>query len=239
MEIPSEAVKYILYQRTAYQLFWNLKIVKMFHKRIPRAIYHWFVAIEAFMRRNSVKSDYMSDIQAEYNIVRNHLPANCKNFLDIGCGIAGIDVFISKHYNGQPHIFLLDKSQLDNSIYYSFNNKGAFYNSLEIAGEVLSHNKVDVELVTLIEATEDNDLNVPVKLDLVISLISWGYHYPVSVYIEKVCEALSADGVLILDIRNSSNGLAELENYFSSVKEIHRTEKYSRVLCQNPVKTDD
>ena len=236
MEIPSEAIKYILYQRTAYQLFWNQKIFKMFHKRIPRKIYHWFVALEAVLRRKKVMRDYTLDILGEYKTIEKHLPEKCRNILDIGCGVAGIDVCIYNHYPQKPNVYLLDKTKLDDSIYYSFNNKAAFYNSLEIAGKVLAENGVDPDHVTLIEVDEKNAIDVSSKIDFIISLISWGYHYPVSVYIDQVSKIIAADGVVILDIRRDSTGIAELQEYFSTVKEIHRTSKFTRVYCQHVIR---
>lgn len=237
MEIPAEAVKYILYQRTAYLFLWNLQIVKLFHNRIPRQIYHWLVASEALLRKKAIVHDYLLDISGEYKVIEEYLPAKCENFLDIGCGVAGIDVFIYKHYDNRPCAYLLDKSQLEKSIYYSFKRKGAFYNSLNIAREVLAINGIAAEKINLIEANDNNDINVSKKMDLIISLISWGYHYPVEVYIEQVCEKLNVNGLLIIDIRKQSDGLAELKKYFSSVIEIHATDKYTRVLCQDVMKT--
>jgi len=235
MEIPSEAIKYILFQRTAYQLIWNQKLVKMFHRIIPRKIYHWLVGIEALLRRKAVKRHYTLDIEGEYKTIEKYLPQRCDNLLDIGCGVAGIDVCIYNHYVRKPNIHLLDKTELESAVYYSFNNKGAFYNSLEIAAKVLKDNGVDQNGITLIEASEKNDIEVSKEMDLIISLISWGYHYPVNTYIEQVCGVLKADGVVIIDIRKYSRGIEELKNHFSTVKEIYETPKYTRVLCQNTV----
>ena len=50
--------------------------------------------------------------------------------------------------------------------------------------------------------------------DVVISIISWGFHYPVSTYLEDVHEALVPGGVAILDIRNGTDGVAALRRRF-------------------------
>lgn len=38
-------------------------------------------------------------------------------------------------------------------------------------------------------------------LDLVISLVSWGFHFPVSTYLDQVHDLLREGGRLILDLR--------------------------------------
>ena len=112
-------------------------------------------------------------------------------------------------------IFLLDKTETEDKIWYMFESKGAFYNSLELAKETLELNGVLASKVKLIEAPEDGRIALPDKsVDLIISTISWGFHYPINIYIQSVFDIISDNGVLIIDVRKGSGGIAELEEWF-------------------------
>ena len=69
-----------------------------------------------------------------------------------------------------------------------------------------------------------------VKFDIIISLLSCGFHYPVETYLDKIKAAKS--GIVILDIRKNSGGLELLKNNFSSVEVIADYEKCERVLIR-------
>jgi len=83
--------------------------------------------------------------------------------------------------------------------------------------------------VHLIEAMENNDIDINSTVDLIISLISWGFHYPVDTYLEKAYDLLNKDGILILDVRKDTNGLDLLTQRLGAYKVILETAKYSRV----------
>ena len=84
----------------------------------------------------------------------------------------------------------------------------------------------------MIEATQSNEIDTGKKLDLVLSLISWGFHYPVGVYLDRVYELLNDDGRLILDVRTRTDGLNVLTQKFGSYEVILETAKYARVAAK-------
>lgn len=65
-----------------------------------------------------------------------------------------------------------------------------------------------------------------------LSLISWGFHYPVSTYLDRVRELLSDDGVLILDLRRDTGGLEDLRRAFRQVEIVRSADKFDRVLAR-------
>jgi hypothetical protein len=170
-------------------------------------------------------------MKAEYETIKKHLPQNAKTILDIGSGVAGIDVLISKHYKNKISIFLIDKTQVDDKIYYKFNKKGAFYNSLNVSKMILNINGVPLNKIYLQEATKKNEINFRKKFDIVISLISWGFHYPVSTYLDKVYTNLNKNGTLILDIRKNTHGMEEIKRKFGNYKIINETKTITRILA--------
>lgn len=231
-KIPDSAIKYILFQRTAYLIFTKSFLFRIIRKIIPSFSYNRMVGFEAKLNSKKVKEMYLTDMEREYLSIKEFLPDNCLRILDIGCGIAGIDIFLNQHYlNRGVEFYLLDKSEVEDSIYYMYEKNGAFYNSLNTAKTTLVMNGVEKNNVHLVEATEKNDIDIDNDVDLVLSLISWGFHYPVSVYLEKVHNILNEGGALILDIRKNTDGLDLLTQKFSDSKIILETSKYIRVCA--------
>ena len=232
IEIPNNAIKYILFQRTDYLRFPRTLFYRVLSRLLPFPIYNQVVAIESRLGVSRVKALYENDMKNEYRAIKDFLPKTCSTVLDIGVGVAGIDVFINRHYLGQNvNFYLLDKSHVDKNAFYGFNPKGAFYNSLEVAKMMLTENGITDACVHLIEATDSNDIKVNGRIDLAISLISWGFHYPVGTYLEKVHDILSEDGLVILDVLKGTKGIDELKRKFNKVNVIMETQSFCRVVA--------
>lgn len=232
-DIPNSATKYILFQRTRYLTFpTRILSSRVIRKVIPPSSYNRMVELEAKLRNTKVKAMYLSDMEREYLSIKEFLPNNCSSILDIGCGVAGIDLYLDQHYlNRGIDFFLLDKSKIEDSIYYMYKETGAFYNSLDIAKEILVDNGIDKNKVHLIETTEDHSIEIDKSVDLVLSLISWGFHYPVSVYLDNVYDLLNKGGTIIIDIRKNTDGLDIFTQTFSRYRIILESNKHFRVCA--------
>ena len=231
--IPNEAAPYILFQRTEYLTLTTSLLFRGLGKLFPSFDYNRRVQLEAKLRSRAIGRSYLSGVQDEYERIKDHLPNRAARILDIGCGMAGIDLFLSDHY-GQTDtdIYLLDKTSVDEQVYYLYERKGSFYNSLKIARDVLVGNGVPPERVHAIEATDDNQIRIENSADLVLSLISWGYHYPVSTYLDRVDELLAPNGVLILDVRKETDGRTMIEERFDDCVVIFEDEKCERLRAR-------
>lgn len=228
--IPNEAAKYILFQRTNYLGLTKSLPFKIVRKLIPFCNYNTMVAFEARLRSKAIASMYLDDMKDEYESICDSLPETCQTILDIGCGMAGIDLFLNQHYNNQSLQFhLLDKTLIDEQVYYSHQQKGSFYNSLELAKSLLNRNGIDESRIHLMVAPENGIIESDISFDLILSLISWGFHYPVETYLDSVVDRLGHNGVLILDIRKGTNGLEVLRNRFAVCEIIQDTSKYLRI----------
>lgn len=185
--IPNSAVKYILLQRTDIQRY--RKVAQKL--RIPLSL-HCF--LETFFSRQKIKRGFIKSILDDYESIKSYLPSNASRILDIGSGVAGIDVMLYRHYGKGSNIefFLLDRTEENRDIYYGFRREGAFYNSLDVAKLMLLLNGIKEQNIHLLNATSDYRINVS-NIDLVISLLSWGFHYPISVYIEQVYRSLKEE----------------------------------------------
>jgi SAM-dependent methyltransferase len=230
MIVPDEAVKYILFQRGLCLRFPHTFAYRVLNRILPFSIYNLAVEIEARIYHSSIKTGYKDKMRSEYLSIRDSLPKKCSSILDIGCGVAGIDVLISKHYKGKPTFYLLDKTKIEKSVFYDFKPRGAFYNSLDIAKKMLIQNGISERCVHCIEATDSNQIDTHCKVDLVISLISWGFHYPIETYLDIVYDKLTEGGSLILDVRKGTNGIELLNNKFGRVDVIYDGVTGQRVL---------
>ncbi len=233
--IPDNAVKYILFQRTAYLRLPVTLLYRHFFKLLPFStpLYNLAVAIESRVGRERVKRLYAQDMEQEYQSIRSVLPQVSSAVLDVGCGVAGIDVYIYRHYVRQSiDFYLLDRSQIDKRVYYLHTARGSFYNSLDVAHDLLTENGIPPDQIHLLEATDTYAINVYTDIDLVVSLLSWGFHYPVQTYVDRVRNILSDDGVVILDVRKGTDGIQALQQRFSDLIVIRETVKYQRVVAR-------
>ena len=112
--------------------------------------------------------------------------------------MAGIDYFLAKH-NPDAEIYLLDATKKEKTIYYGYSKNGCNYNDLTLALGFLRMNDINNE-INLLDIVKDFEFP---KVDLVVSLISWGFHYPVETYLDRVIENLNENGLIIIDIRKN------------------------------------
>jgi SAM-dependent methyltransferase len=233
LTIPDNAVRYILLQRTDYLVLPRQGIIKSLRKLSPWPTMKMMAMMESIARKRTVKELYLKGLCAEYEEFAAYLPDTVSAVLDIGCGVGGINLFLYDQFGRKADIgfYLLDKTEISYKLHYGFRGTGAFYNSLGVSVTVLLDNGIARDNIFLLEAAPDNRIDIDEKLDLVISLISWGFHFPVATYIDLVYRLLSDDGCLILDIRKGTGGLDELAHRFPRVQIIAEDEKKTRVVA--------
>jgi SAM-dependent methyltransferase len=235
LTVPDAAVKYVLFQRTAYLRLKSASLYRLLARvvPIPTRLHRLVVAVESRLGASEIKALYADDMTREFASIRDALPTACSAVLDIGCGVAGIDALIHRHYEGQPiDYFLLDKTHVDRTIHFGFRPRGSFYNSLGVARSVLAANGISPDRIHLLEAADDNSIRIERRIDVVLSLLSWGFHYPVAAYLDRVDQLLGAGGVVILDVRRGTDGVAVLNERFGRVEVLVAAAKYERVVVR-------
>lgn len=148
---------------------------------------------------------------------------------DIGCGYGFIDLFVAKEYGCD--IVLIDLEANDRK-HFGFQAEGAAYTSLETAKRFLVQNGVAAEKVKTINPSKDG-LDDIKGVDLAMSLLSCGFHYPVSTYAEFWAHGVAEEGAIILDLRNAKTEtqLSELIQ-IGSVRALWKGSKWNRVLVK-------
>jgi SAM-dependent methyltransferase len=161
--------------------------------------------------------------------MREFLPTIVESILDIGCGLAGIDILLSKHYN-QPELFLLDNSEVSEKVVYGYDRCREYYSSFEATEALLKANYIkNYNLIDI----KSNSLPMFEKIDFVISLLSCGYHYPVTEYLGYIKTILSETGSLIIDIREDTDGIHIVKKLFPEIREISHYNKSIRICARH------
>jgi hypothetical protein len=140
-----------------------------------------------WVQKQRPQGDYQKEIAEAFYEMEAFLPETVNTILDIGCGMAGIDVYLKRRYP-QAALWLLDGDS-DSHHKYGFQRKMVPYNSKEATGLMLKANGVEYD--RWIDAGTDEEL----KADLIVSLISWGFHYPLDTYkVSGLCVAALRNG---------------------------------------------
>lgn len=127
----------------------------------------------AYTRLHRPGGDYVADVGGDFAMIEPWLPAVVDSILDIGCGMAGIDVLLKRRY---PWARLILMDGEGTRARYGWNERCEPYSSRLAAEALLAAN--GVASYEWIEAGTKREL----RADLVVSLLSWGFHYPLKTY---------------------------------------------------------
>lgn len=168
------------------------------------------------LQRTRLKTEYLLNDQSnsqivtqsinsmtkkDYELIEPFLPKQATNILDIGCGLGTIDVFLHNKYPNSK-IYLQDKTDTikEERKYNGFNEQYYYYNNLDLLFEFLKENGVsNFEIID-----GENLFNFNIKYDLIISLLSCGWHYSITQYLNFIKNNISQKGILIIDVRNNT-----------------------------------
>ncbi|HLC34461.1 MAG TPA: hypothetical protein VJJ70_05620 [Anaerolineales bacterium] len=225
--VPDRALPFVILQRTRLQRLSG--ITDLFRQ----PYYAWLARLEARVWAADIRRAFIALMRREYAILAPFLPPQVDHILDIGCGVAGIDALLFQHYRRHAALTfsLLDRTQTDARPRYGFAGRGHFYNSQEVARELLLANGVAADRIRLIPAEEGFAVAAQ-DVDLAISLRAWGFHFPVETYLPEVMHALRPGGWLIIDVRPGTGGEAALRRGGLELQEIKSKPKYLRLACR-------
>ncbi len=136
-------------------------------------------------------------------------------FLDIGCGL-GFGLLVLKELYGLDHQFVgLDKDGRDNEIKYGYQPQAEIYNDLQRIAENLQLNGIALENLDLVNLNEDP---FPTgTFDVVVSFLAYGWHFPISTYLESLKQITRKRSIIYLDLRRRTDGLSTMAREFDLV----------------------
>ena len=205
---------------------------KKLRKRFGRFLFtNFFIH---FFQNQKLNESVQNLFEQEYDIIKNFLPPKASNILDIGCGLGILNIFLNRKYNSKPNFFLIDKNKIDLKIKYGFSENYESYNSLNETKKILLANNILNEQIFLKNAEENIDISE--KIDLVLSLKSMAFHYPLENYLELFNKVCDENTEFIFDFSSEKYNETELEKYFSKVEIIYEEvsqHPLKRVHCKN------
>jgi SAM-dependent methyltransferase len=167
---------------------------------------------------------YETEMRETLEQLRPHLPARLEHVLDIGCGLAGIDLLLARAYPG-AHFTLLDRDGFDTRRRVGWAKHVAdfgAYNHLAESDRFLHINGVQRRRYATHDIGREPFPRKP--FDLVISLLSWCFHYPADTYAHLI--RLAPGGVLIVDVRRGT----DISALGEPAAVVHVGEKHDRLL---------
>jgi len=186
--------------------------------------------------------DLVRQQQKEINIINSFLKNHPSQILDIGCGLGIYDLALYDFYKKDIKFILLDKTTTNDDekkIHYGYREKAAFYNNLDYTKDFLQSNCIDEKHMEIISVNDNQNItneylkNNLSNIDLVISIISWGFHYPVETYLDTVYQIISDHGILCLQCRNIGKNLPILQSKFNILwPDVKKIREGSLLICQ-------
>ena len=170
--------------------------------------------------------------QKEIESIKNYLPEKADNIIDIGCGLGIINIFLNKIYNNQPNFFLLDKNRIDKVIKYGFSSDYESYNDLKETRNLLINNDIRPSSINTFDV--EKDFKIDAKIDLVISLKSMGYHYPMDQYLRLFQTCCDENTSFIFDVSDGYYNESLFKKHFESLVIIYEEKSIhslKRLLC--------
>lgn len=161
MIIPDECVPYIRMQRSRF-----------IKSKVPDD--------------SDVKRLYAEWVARDFADMIPHLPERVDSILEIGCGMAALEVFM-KHRYPNARLELLDGNFVSREGGAGYSDNPDVYNDRALTELLLGANGVTVD------RWHDIGTKELLQADLIISMASFAYHYPRSTYRIK--------GFTILDFR--------------------------------------
>ena len=154
---------------------------------------------EVINRRDEIFKGTLQEVFVDYLPLRAELAKMGRKpskVVDIGCGQALNDVFLVKDFGCA--VTLVDIEETPQQ-YHNWNSSGSGYASLSEAEAFLRAN--GAKDVTTINPRKAPEKMKAVEGDLITSLISCGFHYPIGEYVDLFVDTVTAGGLVMLDIR--------------------------------------
>lgn len=155
---------------------------------------------EVAKRKGEIIRGAFLEIYQEYLPLKTLLKSRTiGSVCDIGCGQGINNLFLQHDF--APRFALVDIEETDDQ-YHFWAAEGSGYASLDSAKALLIENGVSAKKVTAINPNNSPWGQNGQGFDLVTSLFSCGFHYPVDPYIALFLDTIDNGGAVCLDLRN-------------------------------------
>ena len=199
--------KLLLLQRNEFLSSSQIKLRKFFGRSL---FTNFFIN---YFQDINLEQKVFDKIKEEFETLKNYLPSNVKNIMDIGCGIGLINIFLNDYFIDCQKFYLLDKNNIDSKIVYGFSDNYESYSITNVTKNFLINNNIKEHKLNLIDVDKNFSIK-PNSIDLCISLVSMGYHYPLSQYLDTMKEVSNNNTVFIFKFFNEFSSQSVLFELF-------------------------
>ena len=193
---------------------------------------NFLLPTDSLLRKKQIEQKLIDSAIRDFKSIEKVLPKKPERILDIGSGMAVINLFVYEKSMSEPEIWLLDKEGESNiwiAGYQSSSEEFSHYNSFGAAIKALCMNGVKTNKIKTVNVSTDNFPD-EVDFDVIYSFLSWGFHFSVEEYLDQSYKALKVGGVLILDARKGTNAKEILTEKFGKQPEVClESKKYERL----------
>lgn len=168
-----------------------------------------------YLKNNKSLRDRFSNEYSKFHFeyaqaIRPFLPKSPKSILDIGCGLGVISLFLFK--STKCKMYMLDSESDETVSVTGFHKDGYIFTAkMAACAQFLQKNGISKDRIELIDIAKDPFPEA--EMDVIISKRSWGFHYPLSEYLEKCRGVLSDSGCIVVDVRKNALNEDTLNSY--------------------------
>ena len=93
-KLPKETNEYVFLQRTSLIHDNRSKLTKRLSRFGLGKTYEETVKEQSKINNLDIEKGYYKKVRESFEIIKNHIPNHTKSILDIGSGIAGLDIYL-------------------------------------------------------------------------------------------------------------------------------------------------
>jgi hypothetical protein len=227
----------ILLQRTGIQKS-NSILLKNFN-RLTKNKFNIINVLFHSLSYNKVFYAYEIETVNESNLlcklILEEFPEKNLTILDIGVGIGGYHKKWIREHSHSSTLYIMDNSEFNiRALSYGHGDSDRYYNSLFLTKNFLNNVDSSKVKVESIEIKKDYPGKIPNHLDLIVSFISWGFHYSLENYWSTIIQRMSLNSSIILvDVRKNSQSYSFLKEQTNFSLEIISSDfKSDRILIR-------
>jgi SAM-dependent methyltransferase len=128
-----------------------------------------------------------------------------RSILDIGCGLAVVPALLARDLDLRE-VHLMDGDGTGER-FADYREIGLPWNDVQTGLDMVCANVGDDTHVFALHANPA----ATIPVDMIMSLKSWGLHYPVATYMGLAARSLRNGGILVIDLHKEGEACAEIE----------------------------